>query len=481
MSSDLARHLQGFAGARVACLGDIMLDRYVYGQVDRISPEAPIPVLKVLRDTAMLGGVGNVARNVVALGGQARLIAAIGDDEAGRQVAQLAGGERGLEPRVTVETGRQTTVKTRFVAGVQQLLRADRETATPITDATAARLLDDIVEAAAEARVLVLSDYAKGVLDDAVLAGTIAAARQAGRPVIVDPKSADFARYRGVSVLTPNRRELKAATGLPCGSDADIAAAARRVIAQSGVEAVLATLSERGMALVTRDAAHHLPAEAREVYDVSGAGDTVVATLALALAAGASLAEAAQLANRAAGIVVGKAGTAVVHPEELAHALGRDAKVLTLGPALDRIATWRRQGARIGFTNGVFDLLHPGHVSLLAQARARCDRLVVGLNADASVKRLKGDSRPVQSEAARAQVLAALQAVDLVIVFAEDTPVELIRAVKPELLVKGADYTVATVVGAELVQGWGGEVYLAELTPGASTTGMIARAGGGGA
>jgi D-beta-D-heptose 7-phosphate kinase/D-beta-D-heptose 1-phosphate adenosyltransferase len=207
----------------------------------------------------------------------------------------------------------------------------------------------------------------------------------------------------------------------------------------------------------------------------------VVATLALALAAGADLEEAAQLANRAAGIVVGKAGTAVVHPEELAHALGRDTKVLTLGPALDRVATWRRQGARIGFTNGVFDLLHPGHVSLLAQARARCDRLVVGLNSDASVKRLKGAGRPVQAEAARAQVLAAMQAVDLVIVFGEDTPVELIRAVKPELLVKGADYTVATVVGAELVQGWGGEVYLADLTPGASTTSMIARAGGGGA
>jgi D-beta-D-heptose 7-phosphate kinase / D-beta-D-heptose 1-phosphate adenosyltransferase len=481
VNSDLARHLAGFARARIACIGDVMLDRYIYGHVDRISPEAPIPVLKVERETAMLGGVGNVARNVVALGGQARLIAAIGDDEAGRQIAQLAGSEHGLEPRVTVETGRQTTVKTRLVAGAQQLLRADRETAAPISAITAARLIEDIDEAVAEAQALVLSDYAKGVLNDTVLAETIARAQKAGRPVIADPKSADFSRYRGVTLLTPNRRELMAATGMPCGDEAEIIAAARRAIERAGVDAVLATLSERGMALVTKTAAHHLPAEAREVYDVSGAGDTVVATLALALAAGADLEEAAQLANRAAGIVVGKAGTAVVHPEELAHALGRDTKVLTLGPALDRVATWRRQGARIGFTNGVFDLLHPGHVSLLAQARARCDRLVVGLNSDASVKRLKGAGRPVQAEAARAQVLAAMQAVDLVIVFGEDTPVELIRAVKPELLVKGADYTVATVVGAELVQSWGGEVYLADLTPGASTTSMIARAGGGGA
>jgi D-beta-D-heptose 7-phosphate kinase / D-beta-D-heptose 1-phosphate adenosyltransferase len=477
MSGDLARHLAKFADARVACLGDVMLDRYVYGHVDRISPEAPIPVLRVERDVSMLGGVGNVARNIVALGGKARLIAAIGDDEAGLQLADLAGKVRGLEAHVSVEIGRQTTVKSRFVAGGQQLLRADRETARPIIDATAERLMEDVADALADSAVIVLSDYAKGVLTDAVTADAIARARKAGRLVIADPKSADFSRYRGVSLLTPNRRELMTATGLSCENDAEVTRAARRAIELAGVDAVLATLGDRGMALVTRKTAHHLPAEAREVFDVSGAGDTVVATLALALAAGSDLDEAAQLANRAAGIVVAKAGTAVVHPEELAHALGRDAKILSLGPALDRIATWRRQGARIGFTNGCFDLLHPGHISLLAQARARCDRLVVGLNSDKSVTRLKGAGRPVQGEAARAQVLAALQAVDLVVVFAEDTPVELIRAVRPELLVKGADYTVATVVGAELVQGWGGEVFLAELTPGASTSSMIAKAG----
>ena len=481
MATDLASYLERFAAARVVCFGDVMLDRYVYGAVERISPEAPIPVLRVERDSAMLGGVGNVARNVVALGGKARLIAAIGDDEAGRQVAALAEAEAGLEPRLSVEAKRQTTVKSRFVAGGQQLLRADRETASPVAAATAAAMLADLERALGDSDVLVLTDYAKGVLSTATLGEAIRRARGRGRTVIADPKSADFARYRGASLLTPNRRELAAATGLACDSPAEVVAAGRAVIAAAGVDAVLATLSERGMAWITRDAAHHLPAEAREVFDVSGAGDTVAATLALALAAGAQLDDAAALANRAAGIVVGKAGTAVVHPEELAHALGHDHKVLGLAAALDRIATWRRQGARIGFTNGCFDLLHPGHVSLLTQARARCDRLVVGLNSDASVARLKGAGRPVQGEAARAQVLAALSAVDLVVSFAADTPIDLIQAVRPELLVKGADYTVATVVGAAEVEAWGGEVFLAELAPGYSTTGMIVRAGGGGA
>ena len=477
MSADLVNFLLGFAGARVACLGDVMLDRYVYGAVERISPEAPIPVLKVERDDAMLGGVGNVARNVVALGGAARLIGAIGDDEAGRQIASLAGAELRLEPRLAIETGRQTTVKSRFVAGGQQLLRADRETNQPVGIETAQRLLGDVADAMAESQVLVLSDYAKGVLTDRLVSGAIERARRAGRPVVADPKSLDFARYGGATLLTPNRRELAAASGMACTSDAEVVRAARAVIDRAGVEAVLATLSEHGMVLVSRAAAHHLPAEAREVYDVSGAGDTVAATLGLALAAGATLEDAARLANRAAGIVVGKAGTAVVHPEELAHALGHDNKYLTLPAALDRIATWRRQGInRIGFTNGCFDLLHQGHVSLLVQARARCDRLVVGLNSDASVRALKGQGRPVQTEPARATVLAALQAVDLVVPFAEETPVELIRSIRPDLLVKGADYTVETTVGADLVQGWGGEVFLAELTPGVSTSSMLARA-----
>jgi len=480
MSVDLARYIGTFPQARIACLGDVMLDRYIYGQVERISPEAPIPVLRVNRETAMLGGVGNVARNIVALGGRAQLIATIGDDDAGRQLAALVGADKGLEPRVSVETGRPTTVKTRFVAGGQQLLRADRETARAISEATVAELLGDLSDALAEAQVLVVSDYAKGVLTDAVLAPAIAQARAAGRPVIADPKSADFGRYRGASLLTPNRRELMLASGLPCDTEEEVVKAARRAIKQSGVEAVLATLSERGMALITRDAAHHLPAEAREVFDVSGAGDTVVATVALALAVGATAEEAAQLANRAAGIVVGKAGTAVVHPDELSHALGHDRKVLGLPAALDRLVTWRRQGHRIGFTNGCFDLLHQGHVSLLTQARARCDRLVVGLNSDASVKRLKGEGRPVQGEQARGAVLAALQAVDMVVVFEEDTPERLIQAMKPELLVKGADYTVDTVVGADQVKAWGGEVYLADLTPGVSTTAIIARGAGGG-
>jgi D-beta-D-heptose 7-phosphate kinase/D-beta-D-heptose 1-phosphate adenosyltransferase len=327
---------------------------------------------------------------------------------------------------------------------------------------------------------LVLSDYAKGVLTARGIQAMIAAARKAGKPVIVDPKGTDYARYRGATLLTPNRREIAEATQIPFDGDAGVEKASRRVIESYGVEGVVCTRGAEGLSLVTASGeAHHMPAAAREVFDVSGAGDTVVATLASSVAAGLSWPDAARLANVAAGIVVGKVGTAVAYANDLVRALqhdgdsGSDDKVATLEEAKDTIARWRRQGLTIGFTNGCFDLLHPGHVSLMSQAKAACDRLVVGLNSDASVRRLKGKDRPVQGEAARAAVLASLGTVDLVVVFAEDTPVELIRALRPNVLVKGADYRVDQVVGADLVHGWGGRVLLAELTPGHSTTATI--------
>jgi D-beta-D-heptose 7-phosphate kinase/D-beta-D-heptose 1-phosphate adenosyltransferase len=281
--------------------------------------------------------------------------------------------------------------------------------------------------------------------------------------------------------LTPNRHELAFATGMATETDDDVVAACRCLIEQIEVGAVLATRSERGMSLVDRETAHHLPARAREVYDVSGAGDTVVAVLAAAVAAGAPVLEAAQLANVAAGVVVGKVGTAAAHPAEILTALhesemmGAEAKIVTRQMMLDRAETWRRQGWRVGFTNGCFDLLHPGHISLLKQARGACDRLVVGLNSDASTRRLKGPERPVQGEASRAAVLASLATVDLVVVFHDDTPLDLINTLRPEVLVKGADYSENQVVGAEEVKSWGGEVVLADILSGHSTTGTIQR------
>ncbi|MBK1670867.1 bifunctional heptose 7-phosphate kinase/heptose 1-phosphate adenyltransferase [Rhodovibrio sodomensis] len=486
---DLAGKLAALAGARVAVVGDVMLDRFVTGTVERVSPEAPIPVLKVGRSTAMLGGAGNVLRNLAALGAQPRLVAAVGDDEPGDQVAALAEQAAPGAAGLIELPGRATSVKVRYLAGGQQLLRTDWEDTAALPDAAAERLFAAAAAALDQVQVLVLSDYGKGVLTPAATARLIDAARQRGVSVIVDPKAKDYAAYAGADLVTPNRAELARATDrdLPDagGADADgaVEAGARALIRQSGVAGVLATRGAHGMTLVehAEAAVRHLPAAAREVYDVSGAGDTVVAALAAARAGGLSLADAARIANVAAGIVVGKVGTAVARPDELLRALHAqrllqaEAKVASRDTAVERVAAWHRGGLKVAFTNGCFDLLHPGHVSLLEQARGSADRLVVGLNADASVRRLKGDGRPVQDEAARAAVLASLASVDLVVLFEEDTPLDLLRALKPDVLVKGADYTRDTVVGADLVESYGGRVALADLSAGHSTTATLAR------
>jgi D-beta-D-heptose 7-phosphate kinase/D-beta-D-heptose 1-phosphate adenosyltransferase len=303
--------------------------------------------------------------------------------------------------------------------------------------------------------------------------------------VIVDTKAVDLAAFRGASLLTPNARELGLASRMPAGSDDEVAAAGLHLVTAFDLGGIVVTRAERGMTVIERGRAGvQLATEAREVFDVSGAGDTVLAVLALALGAGASLRDAATLANAAAGIVVGKAGTAVVYPDELTRVLrssemkGAQDKIVSLDAAVERVAAWRAQGLSVGFTNGCFDLLHPGHVSLLSQARKACDRLIVGLNTDASVRGLKGDGRPVNSEMARAVVLAALETVDAVVLFAEETPLKLIEAVKPDVLVKGADYTIDRVVGADFVQKHGGRVVLVDLVPGQSTTGLIQRMDG---
>lgn len=482
-NASTAAIVERLAGVKVVVVGDVMLDRFVDGTVDRISPEAPIPVFSVTHETAMLGASGNVLRNLAVLGGEVLLSATIGDDDAGSEVRSLVTQEGQSADGLHVVPGRRTAIKTRYVAAGQQMMRADRETVENIPDEIADTIADAVERELRDAGVLLLSDYGKGVLTAALLQRLIDIARNIGRPVVVDPKGTDYARYAGASVVTPNRQELAAATGMPVDDDASVLAACRFLIGASGVGAVLATRSEQGMTLADEKSVHHYPARAREVYDVSGAGDTVAAAVAAALAAGTALGEAAQFANTAAGVVVGKVGTAVARPEEILAAAHEDewfdaeAKVLPAAAAMERVAAWRRQGRRVGFTNGCFDLLHPGHVSLIAQARRNCDCLVVGLNSDASVARLKGEDRPVQNEASRAAVLASLADVDAVVVFGEDTPLELLRALKPDVLVKGADYTVEQVVGAEDVKGWGGEVVLADLLDGHSTTATIQRLG----
>jgi D-beta-D-heptose 7-phosphate kinase/D-beta-D-heptose 1-phosphate adenosyltransferase len=394
----------------------------------------------------------------------------------------MVAGLGGAEAHVLAERGRTTTLKTRYVAGTQQLLRADQEHAAALPAELRVDLVKIVTDALSHYKVIILSDYAKGVLSGGTAAEIVAAAKAAGSIVVVDPKGHDYGIYRGADVLKPNRPELAAATKLPVGSDDEVVKAARSLIAAHGFGALLVSCGKDGLLAVEAEGEPlKLAAEAREVFDVSGAGDTVVAVLAAALGAGASLADAARLANVAAGIVVGKVGTAVVEPTELEAALlDRDTiehrKTLPLSLALDQAARWRRNGLTIGFTNGCFDLLHPGHVALLGQAKAACDRLVVGINSDASVTRLKGPGRPVQNQEARAAVLASLAAVDAVVVFDEDTPEALITELRPDVLVKGADYRLDQVVGADIVERYGGRVMLAQIVPGFSTTATIARA-----
>jgi D-beta-D-heptose 7-phosphate kinase / D-beta-D-heptose 1-phosphate adenosyltransferase len=478
-AAELAAAVHRLGGGSVVVVGDVMLDRYVYGTVDRISPEAPVPIIRVEREIAVPGGAGNVVRNLTALGAAVAFVSVVGDDQAGSDLTGLVGGQPGVEPWLLVQGGRTTTVKARYFATGQHLLRADQEDVSPVHPKLAERMVRIARDAMMATSVTVLSDYGKGLLSGGIAAELIAAAHQAGRKVIVDPKGADYRRYTGADIVTPNRRELAEATGMKVDTEEAIDVAARVLRERHGFGAVLVTRSEDGMTLLNDDGLRHFPAEAAEVYDVSGAGDTVVATLAAGLAAGLDLPVAVRLANIAAGIVVGKVGTAVARESDLLAALspqgGALRKIVTREMAAEQVERWRRTGWRSGFTNGCFDLLHPGHVHLLEQARAGCDRLVVGVNSDSSVSRLKGPTRPVQPEAARAAVLASLASVDLVCIFDEDTPVELIQAIRPDLLVKGSDYTEDTVVGAELVKSWGGSILLADLLPGHSTTATVAR------
>ena len=479
------QHLAKFKDQMVLCVGDLMLDEFNYGGVARISPEAPAPVIAVGRHETMVGGAGNVSRNIVCLGAQCIVIGMVGEDEAGRTLMQALAKEPDIESYIVVDRSRPTTRKVRFVSEHHSthLLRADWEQARRIDAELEKTVMDRALAALPRVRSVVLSDYAKGMVTPKIIGAVIDAARKQGTPVVVDPKGADYSIYRGTTLLTPNRKELSEATRRPVGSAAELESAAAELARAIDCEAVLVTLSEDGMMLLERGAQPvYVPAYPVRVRDVSGAGDTVAAALAVMLAVGVDLETAMRTANAAASVVVGKRGIATVSAAELrsrilpAASLAPEEKIIYDWSVLDdRLSEWRRQGLRIGFTNGCFDLLHPGHVRLLTEARGACDQLVVGLNSDASVRRLKGDGRPVQEQQARAEVLAALEAVDVVVIFEQDTPLDLIRRVRPKVLVKGADYRVDEVVGRAEVEADGGEIVLVELVPGHSTTELVAR------
>ena len=476
--STLQQLLTRLSGARIVCVGDLMVDRFVYGDVTRVSPEAPIPVLARERELVMLGGAGNVARNVAALGGDVALVGLVGGDSEGHEALRLIGEQTGIEGFLVTDPGRPTTLKTRFVSGGQQLLRVDLEASIPAVGDVEQRLVRTVRDVAKGAGVVLISDYGKGVVTDAV----ITACREAGGMVIVDSKARSFLRYGAVDVIKPNAGELAYATGLPTSTNDEIETALAHALSLCEAKAILVTRAAKGISLAVRgETVRHFPGVPRDVFDASGAGDTTIAALGLALAAGTPVEQAIEFAMLASGVAVGKAGTATVLPEELieasltAHMAPAEGKIVTPQRMADEIACWRAKGLRVGFTNGCFDILHKGHVSYLNQARAWCDRLVVGLNSDRSVTALKGEGRPINDLEGRAMVLAGLGAVDLVVPFDEDTPIKLIEAARPEVLIKGADYSEDQVVGGDLVKSWGGEVRLAQIVDGYSTTAAIAR------
>jgi D-beta-D-heptose 7-phosphate kinase/D-beta-D-heptose 1-phosphate adenosyltransferase len=486
---DFEKRLTDIGQQTILCIGDLMLDDFVYGDVSRISPEAPAPVIRVSREDVIVGGAGNVARNIASLGAKCLFAGVIGDDVAGTILREeLSRSGRAIKSHLLVDRSRPTTRKLRFVSEHHSthLLRADWELMQPLNAKTEAALIKRALALLPKASAVVLSDYAKGVLTPRVIRAVIDRAKKLGKPVVVDPKGSDFSIYRGATVITPNRKELAEATHRRVDTGNDIAAAAKVLAGTVDCKAVLVTLSEEGMLLYKRAAgAVHVPAFSVRVRDVSGAGDTVAAVLAVMLSLDADYESAMRAANAAAAVVVGKSGTATVSTAELrarilpSASLAAEAKIVFDWRDLDtRLDQWRAQDLRIGFTNGVFDLLHPGHIKVLAQARGACDRLVVGLNSDASVRRLKGKDRPIQNERARAEVLAGLEAVDLVVVFEQDTPLELIREVRPTVLVKGGDYRPDQVVGREVVKAQGGEVIVVDLVKGYSTTRIVEKSRG---
>lgn len=470
----------GFFGKSVLVIGDLMLDRYLWGEVSRISPEAPVPVVRLLRETESCGGAANVALNLASLGIKVRVAGWIGPDSEGKRLTDIL-NQAGVDTSgIRMLNERTTITKTRIIGGHQQMLRLDNETNGPLPESILSSCLEGAIQQLfreTKPHVVVLSDYGKGTLTESVCQPLIQTAREEGIPLLVDPKGVNYHKYRSATMLTPNRRELMSALPLETDDLNQLLTAAEQMRKFLKLDYLTVTLSEQGIALLqSGESPRRIPSMAREVYDVSGAGDTVISTLAAGLAAELAPMDALHLANLAAGVVVAKVGTTPITRLELMAAFSKENsleqsdKVCDIKTACTRIALWRQRGEHIVFTNGCFDLLHAGHVTYLEGARNLGKRLVVGLNTDQSVRRLKGPSRPVIHEADRARVLAAMASVDMVILFDEETPLNLIQAIHPDVLAKGADYQEHEVVGAEEIKAWGGRVALVPLVEGRSSS-----------
>ncbi|MTI15598.1 bifunctional D-glycero-beta-D-manno-heptose-7-phosphate kinase/D-glycero-beta-D-manno-heptose 1-phosphate adenylyltransferase HldE [Sansalvadorimonas verongulae] len=463
--------LPRFDKARVVVAGDVMLDRYWHGPTRRISPEAPVPVVRVTSSEDRPGGAGNVALNITSLGAPVWLLGATGNDEAADSLTSSLEAA-GVSCDFIRHEEAPTITKLRIISQHQQLMRLDFE--EPFAPCFQEKVPEHLARSLDNADALVLSDYGKGTLTD--LQSMVKLARAKNIPVLADPKGSDFEKYRGATVITPNLSEFEAIVG-PCPDETTLVEKGQKLRQELELEALLITRSEHGMTLLRAGKELHFPAQAREVFDVTGAGDTVIGTLAAGLASGLSLPEATGLANIAAGIVVGKLGTATVSMPELRRAVslvhGIDRGVMTREQLANVVEDARAQGERIVFTNGCFDILHAGHVGYLEEARKQGDRLILAINDDASVHRLKGEGRPINPVERRMAVLAGLEAVDWVLPFHEDTPEELLKLLKPDVLVKGGDYSVEQVVGAPIVHEYGGEVAVLEFLDNCSTTAIV--------
>lgn len=474
---------QKWSAKRLLVVGDVMLDKYVWGEVGRISPEAPVPVVRATHQSQQPGGAANVAMNIGRLGAHAEVIGFTGGDEDERLLVDSLRAN-GVSPKFIVSDGFPTIAKQRILCGQQQMLRLDTELAGARSKSDYDCLLESVLAHLPGCDAVVLSDYAKGVLTPEVCRTVIEAARGLNIPVLVDPKTADFSRYRGATTVCPNLGELSRALHLDAHDMTALLDAAETLVRDLDLKFITATLGDKGIALILPGNRMLAPAVARQVFDVSGAGDTVISVLALCLASGLKPETAVGLANIAAGIVVGKVGTVPVEKHELLAALAPDIalhaedKVVGRDELVQRVALWKANGERVVFTNGCFDLLHIGHITVLERARRFGDRLIVAINSDASVSGLKGPTRPIVRETERGRVLAALAAVDAVVVFGEPTPLELICATRPDVIVKGGDYVPDTVVGASEVKSWGGQVKIVPTVAGFSTSGLIAKGAG---
>jgi len=457
----------------ILVIGDVMLDRYIKGDVTRISPEAPIPVLLQHGDSCVPGGAANVARNLSHLGCAVTLIGAVGRDAQADALADALSPLPQFSFHPIISEEKPTTTKTRFMASNQQILRLDNEDNRPLPAEQTEQIIAIASQSIDRTKIIILSDYAKGCLTGALIKDIISLARKYNVPVIIDPKSSDLSVYAGADMLTPNLKEIQSAAGKTISSIEEIGQFSRNMLDAHNIGAMLVTLGARGMLLVTANDSQHISAHASDVFDVSGAGDTVIAYMAAMLATKHDYTDAAKMGNLAASLVVSKLGTASLSAGELL-ATAAPAYSAPAPEALEmQIADWRKQGLKIGFTNGCFDLLHPGHLQLLSEAAKSCDRLVVGLNSDASVKQLKGEHRPVQPQSVRQANLASLRAVDAVIIFDEDTPINLITQLKPDVLVKGGDYRAEDVVGFNELTASGGHVKIIPLLDRYSTTSFL--------